>query len=203
MFHDYGFSLKRSNELPLDRPLPDYRIQECKEKAKNFLPPELMPTVSVIIIYYNEPISTLMRNVLSVLNRSPPSLLGEIILVDDHSQMDEHESLPEHIERLQQMLPPGKLRHVRRDVHDGIVGARIRGAEEAIHDIVLFLDSHAEVCDGWLEPMIARIHEDRTRVVVPNIRGFNLDTMELTPGLSFFPVYLFILLFYICLFFFP
>ena len=46
-----------------------------------------MPGVSVIIIYYNEPVSTLMRNVISVLNRSPPEMLGEIILVDDHSQV--------------------------------------------------------------------------------------------------------------------
>lgn len=39
-----------------------------------------MPTVSVIIIFYNEPLSSLLRNVLSVINRTPPDLLGEIVL---------------------------------------------------------------------------------------------------------------------------
>lgn len=66
---------------------------------------------------------------------------------------------------------------VRREVHDGIVGARLRGAQAAIYPIILFLDSHAEVCDGWLEPLAARIGEDRTRVVIPNIRGINIDTL--------------------------
>jgi polypeptide N-acetylgalactosaminyltransferase len=60
--------------------------------------------------------------------------------------------------------------------------ARIEGAKVAKHPIILFLDSHAEVADGWLEPLVARIHEDKTRVVIPNIRGFDLDTLELNPG---------------------
>jgi polypeptide N-acetylgalactosaminyltransferase len=79
-------------------------------------------------------------------------------------------------------LPGRKIRFVRRDVHDGIVGARVRGAKEAAFPIILFLDSHAEVCDNWLEPLVARIHEDRTRVVVPNIRGINIDDLTLIKG---------------------
>jgi polypeptide N-acetylgalactosaminyltransferase len=73
------------------------------------------------------------------------------------------------------------IRMFHRDVHDGIVGARIRGAK-AKHPIILFLDSHSEVTPGWIEPLVARIHEDRTRVVVPNIRGFNLETLQIVPG---------------------
>ena len=55
-------------------------------------------------------------------------------------------------------------------------------AREARHGILLFLDSHAEPADGWMEPLVARIHEDRTRVVIPNIRGFDLDTLALSKG---------------------
>ena len=106
-----------------------------------------------------------MRNIVSVLNQSPPELLGEILLVDDGSTLEELGSLFEHLDRIRAQLPsPTLIRHVRRDTHDGIVGARIRGAREATYPIILFLDSHAEVAAGWLEPLVARIHEDKTRV---------------------------------------
>jgi len=180
-FDRFGFDLRTSNKLALNRSVPDFRNADCK--ALLFPPVSSMPKVSVIIIYYNEAMSTLFRNIVSVLNKSPPALLGEILLVDDMSSLEElHEGFERHLALLRKQLPEGLIRAVRRDVHDGIVGARNRGADEAKHEIILFLDSHAEVAEGWLTPLVARIHEDPTRVVVPNIRGFNLDTLELMGG---------------------
>lgn len=41
---------------------------------------------------------------------------------------------------------------------------------------MIFLDAHVEVTDGWLEPLLAHIVEDRSLVAVPHINGINAYT---------------------------
>lgn len=75
-----------SDRLSLHRRAYDTRPLECI--YKKYYPISELPTVSVIIIFYNEARSTLLRTVWSVLDRSHRSLIKEIILVDDHSSME-------------------------------------------------------------------------------------------------------------------
>ena len=86
MFQAQGFDeFISENLVSLNRSLPDRRDYWCK--ANVLVDPNYLPSTSVIIIFHNEAWSTLLRTVYSVLNRSPPHLLAEIVLVDDASTL--------------------------------------------------------------------------------------------------------------------
>lgn len=77
-----------SRHLTFDRKPPDPRHPLCEAKEASY---KNLPTASVIIIFFNEPFTVLMRTVHSVLKtvESDPKILNEIILVDDGSTTHE------------------------------------------------------------------------------------------------------------------
>lgn len=87
---DNAFNQYVSDLISVQRTIPDFRDPWCKEPGR-FL--EDLPVTDVIICFHNEAWSTLLRTVHSVLNRSPPQLIGEIILVDDFSNLREYRFL--------------------------------------------------------------------------------------------------------------
>lgn len=234
------FNRVRSNSLPLDRPLPDVRAQECTDQwyyhvasppplspsseessAKEFMyshlphfhlnypnlvsslssltsslssmpkmedhvePPARLPTMSVIIIFFNEPLSTLLRSTHSVLNRTPRHMLHEVILVDDGSDeeapwLGDGDKLEQHL----QVLPKTFL--VRLTGRNGLMRARNAGASIATGEVLMFLDSHIEVTVGWAEPLLGRIAEGQREgvqhAVVPAIDNVQADSFEFLKG---------------------
>lgn len=75
-----------SEHISYNRTTPDTRHPLCKKKNYDI---DALGTTSVVVIFYNEPYSVLVRTVHSVLNTSPARLLKEIILVDDGSTNEE------------------------------------------------------------------------------------------------------------------
>ena len=76
-----AFNAYASDMISIHRSLADIRDPACK--TVQWYDP--LPTTSVIVIFHNEAWSVLLRTVHSVLDRSDPNLLKEIILVDDFS----------------------------------------------------------------------------------------------------------------------
>lgn len=146
----------------LYRPIRDTRHYRCTSVHYD----TNLPATSIIITFHNEARSTLLRTVKSVLNRSPPSLIQEIILVDDFS-ID-----PDDCQLLSKIPKVKCLRNSRRE---GLIRSRVRGADAAVADVLTFLDSHCEVNNEWLQPMLQRVKEDSTRVVSPIIDVISLD----------------------------
>ncbi|XP_050975558.1 polypeptide N-acetylgalactosaminyltransferase 5 [Labeo rohita] len=154
------FNVFLSEQIPIDRAVPDTRPQICSENLVH----DNLPSTSVIFCFVDEVWSTLLRSVHSVLNRSPPHLLKEIILVDDCSTKD---YLREQLDVYMSQFP--KVRIIRLKERQGLIRARMAGAAAATGEVLTFLDSHIECNVGWLEPLLERVYLDRKKVVCPVI----------------------------------
>ncbi|XP_063450020.1 polypeptide N-acetylgalactosaminyltransferase 12 isoform X2 [Pan paniscus] len=159
-----------SDRISLHRRLPERWNPLCKEKKYDY---DNLPRTSVIIAFYNEAWSTLLRTVYSVLETSPDILLEEVILVDDYS---DREHLKERLANELSGLP--KVRLIRANKREGLVRARLLGASAARGDVLTFLDCHCECHEGWLEPLLQRIHEEESAVVCPVIDVIDWNTFE-------------------------
>uniref|UniRef100_A0A3Q1F5R6 Polypeptide N-acetylgalactosaminyltransferase n=1 Tax=Acanthochromis polyacanthus TaxID=80966 RepID=A0A3Q1F5R6_9TELE len=157
-YREHAFNLQESDRLGGERAIRDTR-HYCA--ALNY--DADLPSTSIIITFHNEARSTLLRTI-KVLMRSPPSLIQEIILIDDFSS-------DEDCQLLAQIPKVRCLRNGRRE----LIRSRVRGANSASASILTFLDSHCEVNADWLQPMIQRVKEDHTRVVSPIIDVISLD----------------------------
>ncbi|KAF2881243.1 hypothetical protein ILUMI_24923 [Ignelater luminosus] len=164
------FNLMASDMISLNRSLADVRLDGCLDKRY----PKLLPTTSIVIVFHNEAWSTLLRTVWSVINRSPRPLLKEIILVDDAS---EREHLGRKLEEYAKKLPV-PVHIFRTEKRSGLIRARLLGAKHVKGQVITFLDAHCECTEGWLEPLLSRIAQDRKTVVCPIIDVISDETFE-------------------------
>ena len=77
---------------------------------------------------------------------------------------------------------PSKVKLMRLPKREGLIRARLAGARAASGDVILYLDSHCECNTGWLEPLLARIHEEPRAFVVPIIDVIDDKTLEYYHG---------------------
>ncbi|XP_061577317.1 probable polypeptide N-acetylgalactosaminyltransferase 8 [Cololabis saira] len=163
LFQVYGYNVFLSNQLPLDRKIPDMRDVRCR--IQNY--PKDLPSISVVLIYINEALSVIKRAVRSIITHTPEHLLKEIILVDDCSTYNDlGKALQDYIDQIHKERP-GLIKKVRHTQQMGLSQSRNSGWEHATADVVVILDAHIEATQGWAEPLLARIKADRTVVVSP------------------------------------
>lgn len=168
-----GFNAFVSDKISVDRSVKDIRHPECKTKLYS----KELPTVSVIIPFVNEHWSTLVRTFQSVLNRSPESLIKEIILVDDNSdKIHLKDKLDAYVRDTPRVRD--KVRIIRLSERSGLIGARQTGARHAQGQVFIFLDSHTECNYNWLPPILEPIAEDFRTAVCPFIDVIDMENFE-------------------------
>uniref|UniRef100_A0A8C2HTG3 Polypeptide N-acetylgalactosaminyltransferase n=1 Tax=Cyprinus carpio TaxID=7962 RepID=A0A8C2HTG3_CYPCA len=176
LFQKYGYNAFLSDQLPLDRELPDTRDHRCIGHEY----PHNLPTLSVVLIYLDEALSVIQRAICSIINRTPAHLLKEIILVDDHSTNEDLKTqLHVYISSINEKHP-GLVKMVTHSEQKGLSQARISGWKAATGDVVAILDAHIEVHVKWAEPLLARIQADRTLVLSPVFDKVNYYDLQVT-----------------------
>ncbi|KAH8275515.1 hypothetical protein KR026_009415 [Drosophila bipectinata] len=165
-----AFNQYVSDLVSVHRSLPDPRDAWCKDSTQYLTN---LPATDVIICFHNEAWTVLLRTVHSVLDRSPEHLIGKIILVDDYSDMPH---LKKQLEDYFAAYP--KVQIIRGQKREGLIRARILGANHAKSPVLTYLDSHCECTEGWLEPLLDRIARNSTTVVCPVIDVISDDTLE-------------------------
>ena len=174
-FNTYELNAHFGQTLPLVRPLPHTRPQACE--GMKYPEVETNTQVSIIIPFFDELWGMLLRNVHSLLQRTPPHLLQEIILVDDSSTK---ENLKAPLESYLQWLP--KIRLLRTKGREGLIRARMAGARASRGTVLFFMDAHMEVNIGWLEPLLALLQENPSTIAIPSVDQIQPDSLAYLPG---------------------
>ena len=172
MYKNHAFEEYVSELISLNRSLPDFRGQWCRNQydGKN----DHLEKVSIIICFHNEAWSTLLRSVHSIVNRTPRHLIEEILLVDDKSDK-EHlgQKLDEYVAAT---FPKDLVKIIRQENRQGLMRSRMTGIRASKAQILVFLDSHIEAGIGWLEPMLQGIYDNPKLITSPVIDAINDTT---------------------------
>ena len=134
LYKETGFGVVVSDKISVNRSIQDTRHPDCQK----FLYPEELPNVSIIIIFHNEILSILKRTIHSVVNRTPPELLHEIILVNDCSSREElYEPLQKYVK---DNFRSTKIRIKNLKERKGLIVTRLEGAEIATGEVLVFFE---------------------------------------------------------------
>lgn len=182
----FAFNLLVSNRIGIFRPIPDTRHPKCDARpldTDNSHPsstttrPVTYPSsskASIIICYFNEAPSALLRTIYSVLKRTNRQYLQEIIVVDDYSEAEYD------ITKVKPFIDDPLVVLTRTKKREGLIRARLFGSDMAKGSILLFLDSHVEPNVGWIEPLIDVVRKNKTTIACPVIDLINAETLIYT-----------------------
>ncbi|XP_059147959.1 polypeptide N-acetylgalactosaminyltransferase 1-like isoform X2 [Physella acuta] len=167
---EYNLNVYASDQLPLDREVPDSRPLGCG----SLVYPDNLPTTSVVIPFHNEWPSVILRTVYALINRTPKHLLKDIILVDDASDI---KLLKVHLKQyIEEHFSKELVKLIRLDKREGLIRARLEGLNWVRGEVVSFFDSHMEVNTDWLQPLLTEIVKNKKTIAMGQLDYINKDS---------------------------
>lgn len=145
-------------------------------------------SVSVIIPAKYET-DFLVKTLFYLYEITPFDLLAETIVIDDQSD----EPLEPIVEEafgeggiLNSLSSEQKasIKIIRNDHRQGLIRAKIQGADAAIGTHIFFLDGHCRPFENWLEPLLHRSLGNYKRIVVPTIPDVEAKDWSKKPNIG-------------------
>ncbi|KAI8130591.1 putative polypeptide N-acetylgalactosaminyltransferase 13 [Lucilia cuprina] len=181
------------DDLSIVRQIPDTRDFRCQKKFPQLA--EFQAKVSIIITYHNETQSILYLTINSIFRRTPLQYLKEIIIIDDCNEDGNKTDMlkikktiiyifprtDSIIQNLQNHYKSLNLLKCLRNPHRlGLIKSRNLGAEISSGDYLMFLDSHCEVNEQWLEALLNTIvvSNNSHMAVSPVLDNIDVATKE-------------------------
>lgn len=124
-------------------------------------------TMSVVMAAHNEH-QYMKRTLQSIYERTPASILKEIIVVDDGSTPPLAASCADYPE----------VKIIRHNDRRGLIKSKTEGGNVATADMIMFLDAHVKPEWNWAEPILKHLNINYKRVVVPLIPILDGKTWE-------------------------
>ena len=140
---------------PQSRPLFDASCLEHGEQKHEVL-------VSIVICHKNELVYSVFRVLAAINKYTPKGLLKEVLIIDDGSDSDD----AIEIGAFGQVL--GIPIYTSRNAESiGIAQCRYWGIRAVTGDVIVILDSHMEVSERWLEPLLHILELKPKALAVP------------------------------------
>lgn len=114
------------------------------------------------------------RTIKYTVDNTPPENLKEIIIVDDASQEPIERVLNAKLSKF--YLSKVKVHRFQRK--EGLIRARIYGADHSTAANIFFLDGHCRPKPGWLKPLLQHLKSNYKRIAAPVIQDIRPDTWE-------------------------
>ena len=175
--HDINLYWNKSGYLhglkPKTRPLFDTSCSHNRTQHNE-------ESVSIVICHKNELVYSFFRVLASIQEYTPSGILKEVLIIDDGSDIDNSEEIKEFGQALG--IP---IYSSRNNKSVGIAHCRYTGIRSATSEIIVILDSHIEVSETWLEPLLHILESKPRSLAVPLVDMLNENWY---PGFIQYPI---------------
>uniref|UniRef100_A0A0K0ELS4 Glyco_trans_2-like domain-containing protein n=1 Tax=Strongyloides stercoralis TaxID=6248 RepID=A0A0K0ELS4_STRER len=172
-YKNFGFNIFVSDKIGPKRNITKQAHSLCDKLEYN-----ITLKASIVIVYHNEALSVLIRMLNGILNKTSIEILKEIILFDDYSdnELVIEEYLKEYasIEGWNMEI----FKFHRSLQREGLIRAKVLASRFAEGDVLVFLDSHCEPNDRWLEPLLNEIQKNSRIIALPIVDLINPNKFD-------------------------